>query len=111
MDIYLYHEATTRFDIILRHGLSGRRLGWPLEPDKERPVVGGSLYASLVERYGEAVGGHVFEKMAEDRQGPFAEGAKYDMDKRSVQRKIAKAGGLIPDPMVQLRAALEKKLR
>jgi hypothetical protein len=107
MDIYLYPEAPNRFDIILRFGLSGA-LGWPLEPDSEKPVVAASLYASLVKRYGEVVGGHMFEKMAQDRQGPFAEGAKYDMDKRSVKRKIAKAGGLIPDPLVKLREKIAK---
>jgi len=108
MDIYLYHEATSRFDIILYHGMSGRAWGWPLEPDSEKPVVGGSLYLSLIKQYGDVVGGHMFEKMAEDRQGPFAEGAKYDMDKRSVKRKIAKAGGLMPDPARKLREQIAK---
>ena len=108
IDIYLYPEATNRFDIILRHGLSGRRWGWPLEPGSERPVVGGSLYVSLVGQYGDAVGSHMFEAMAEERKGPFAEGAKYDLDKRSVKRKIAKAGGLLPDPLLKLRQQIAK---
>jgi len=108
MDIYLYPEAINRFDIILRHGLSGRRLGWPLEPDSEKPVVAGSLYLSLVARYGDVVGVHMFEAMYEERKGPFAEDAKYDPDKRSVQRKIRKAGGLLPDPMAKLRERIAK---
>jgi hypothetical protein len=30
------------------------------------------------------------------------------MDKRSVKRKIAKAGGLLPDPLVKLREQIAK---
>ena len=107
IDIYLYGEAPNRFDIILRHGLVRRR-GWPMEPDSEKPVVAGSLYTSLVERYGTTVGTHVFEQMYSERKGPFAEDAKYDPDKRSVARKIRKAGGLIPDPLAQLRGRIAR---
>jgi hypothetical protein len=107
VDIYLYAEAPNRFDVILRFGPSLRR-GWPVEPDSEKPVVAASLYESLVGQYGDVVGGEVFRKMAEERKGPFAEGAKYDLDKRSVKRKIKKAGGLLPDPLVVLRAHIAK---
>jgi len=47
--------------------------------------------------------------MFEERKGPFGEDAKYDPDKRSVARKIAKAGGLIPDPAVKLQAFIAKR--
>ncbi len=108
VDIYLYAEAPNRFDIILRLGLVRGKHGWPVEPDSEKPVVAGSLYESLVGQYGDVVGGVVFEKMAQERKGPFAEGAKYDLDKRSVKRKIRKAGGLLPDPLVNLRRRIAK---
>lgn len=112
VDIYLYPEAGWRFDIILSFGLreETRRKGW-FPPDEEKPVVAGSLYASLVDRYGPTMGLHVFQQMFEERKGPFGEDAKYDPDKRSVARKIKKAGGIMPDPVVLLRAALSKKLR
>jgi len=108
VDIYLYAEAPNRFDIILRHGPSRGKRGWPVEPDSEKPVVAASLYESLVAQYGDVIGGHVFEQMAVERKGPFAEGAKYDLDKRSVKRKIRKAGGLIPDPLAQLRVRITR---
>ena len=38
----------------------------------------------------------------------FRSGAKYDLDKRSVKRKIAKAGGLLPDPLLKLRQQIAK---
>jgi hypothetical protein len=85
IDIYLYPEAPNRFDIILRYGLSRRRKGW-FPPDSEKPVIAGSLYESLVDRYGAVVGEHVFRQMFEERKGPFGEDAKYDPDKRSVAR-------------------------
>jgi len=108
--IYLYPEAANRFDIILRFGLH-RRGGLPglYEPDSEKPAVAGSLYLSLIGQYGTVVGAQVFEKMFEERKGPFGEDAKYDPDKRSVARKIAKAGGLIPDPAVKLQAFIAKR--
>jgi hypothetical protein len=111
-DIWLYREAANRFDIILSRGLrSLRRRGWPLPPDKEEPVVAGSLYLSLTDRYGTTMGTEVFRKMYAERKGPFAEDAKYDPEKPRVARKIEKAGGIIPDPAVQLRRMIEKKLR
>jgi hypothetical protein len=112
VDIYLYPEASFRFDIILSRGLrSTRNWGWPLPPEEEKPVVAGSLYLSLVERYGRTMGLHVFEQMYAERKGPFGEDAKYDPDKPKVARKIAKAGGIMPDPQVKLQTLLTKKLR
>lgn len=114
IDIYAYAKVPRRegvyFDIILRHGVARRRKGW-FPPGSEKPVVAGSLYDSLVERYGKALGTEVFERMYDERKGPFGEGAKYDPAKPKVARKIARAGGLIPDPAVLLQAALAKKVR
>ena len=111
VDIYLYPEASFRFDIILCHGLRVTlNWGWPLPPEKdEKPVVAGSLYASLVERYGRTMGLHVFQQMYEERKGPFGEDAKYDPDRPKVARKIAKAGGIMPDPAAKLQAYLAKR--
>ena len=113
MDIWLYREAANRFDIILSRGLrSVRKWGWPLPPEKEKePVVAGSLFSSLVDRYGPTMGLHVFQQMYAERKGPFQEGAKYDPEKPKVARKIEKAGGLIPDPAAKLRAFIGKKFR
>jgi hypothetical protein len=97
-DIYLYKEAVNRFDIILSKGLRSlrRRLGW-FPPEKERePVVAASLFHSLVDRYGTTMGTEVFQKMYQERKGPFGEDAKYDPDKPKVARKIERAGGVIP---------------
>ncbi len=76
----------------------------------EPPVVAESLYRALVERYGPVVGKVVFEKMYEEHRGPFGAHAKYDPTKRSVAQKIAKAGGIIPDPSARLRAALGRPM-
>jgi hypothetical protein len=96
-DIWLYPPATNPFDIILSHGLRALRgFGWPLPPYKEEPVIAGSLYLSLVDRYGPAMGTQVFQKMYTERKGPFQEGAKYDAEKPSVVRKVQKAGGVLP---------------
>lgn len=97
VDIWLYREAVNRFDIILSRGLRAlRSAGWPLPPYKEDPVIAGSLYLSLVERYGPAMGTQVFQKMWTEHKGPFQEGAKYDATKPSVVRKVEKAGGVLP---------------
>jgi hypothetical protein len=114
IDIYLYPEAGVRFDIILSVGLRsfGRRLGWfPPQEEVAPPVIAGSLFVSLVEQYGALQGLHVFQAMYAERKGPFQEGAKYDPEKPSVARKVAKAGGVIPDPRVRLMAFIGKKLR
>jgi hypothetical protein len=114
IDIYLYPEASGRFDIILSVGLRsfGRRLGWfPPEEEVAPPVIAGSLFVSLVDQYGATMGLHVFQKMYAERKGPFQEGAKYDPEKPSVARKVAKAGGVVPDPKAQLMAFIGKKLR
>lgn len=115
IDIYLYPEASGRFDIILSVGLRsfGRRLGWfpPYSEEKEEPVVAGSLFNSLVDQYGATMGLHVFQQMYAERKGPFQEGAKYDPEKPGVARKVAKAGGVLPDPQAQLMAFIGRKLR
>ena len=111
VNIYLYKRVVEHFDIILSKGLRAlrRHLGWfPPQPEKE-PVVAASLFHSLVDRYGTAMGTEVFQKMYQERKGPFGEDAKYDPDKRSVARKIARAGGIIPDPAVKLRAFIAKR--
>jgi hypothetical protein len=114
IDIYLYPEAGSRFDIILSVGLRsfGRRLGWfPPEEEVAPPVIAGSLFTSLVDQYGATMGLVVFQKMYAERKGPFQEGAKYDPEKPGVARKVAKAGGVLPDPQAQLMAFIGKRLR
>jgi hypothetical protein len=89
--------------------------GWPLQPYVEEghdePPVAGALWASLVEQYGTAKGLRVFQQMYAERKGPFQEGAKYDPEKPSVARKVAKAGGVVPDQEIRMLNLIVKKLR
>jgi hypothetical protein len=114
VDIYLYRVAS-KFDIVLSKGLRAllhNRRGWLVEEKpQEEPVVAGSLFTSLVEQYGSTMGLQVFQKMYAERKGPFQEGAKYDPEKPSVVRKVATAGGVVPNQEVRLLNLLVKKLR
>lgn len=104
-DICLFLPASPEADIILRAPCAdgvARRPRRPLPPylpPEQDPPVARSLFRDLVDRYGTRVGPAVFEAMAAERKGPFAPGAKYDLEKRSVARKVERAGGVIPDPL------------
>jgi hypothetical protein len=117
VDIYLFPEATSPYDIILSFGLRGepivligmssgtgyayahltipvgRRTKAVYIPiPSEEPPVGVSLYDDLVERYGKAEGKRVWGGMLLERKGPFAEGAKYDPDQPEVRKRLVAAG-------------------
>jgi hypothetical protein len=105
-DICLWLPFSPGEDIVLRVpcaeggvGRRPRRALPPYLPPEQAPAVARTLYRDLIERYGTRVGPAVFEAMAQERKGPFAPGAKYDLDKPSVERKVKRAGGLIPDPL------------
>lgn len=106
MDVFLYPEAASRFDIILSHGLrstgvvlpetpwagSGFRRRKKIKVPEDEPPVGVSLHDALVDRYGETRGKEVWSKMLVGRDGPFGEGMKYDPDKKRVAKKLEDAG-------------------
>jgi hypothetical protein len=107
VDIYLYPEAFSRTDIILSNGPRSVAViveapaggaGWRKRrrPDILIPLdvapVAVSLHQSLTDQYGELEGSEVWSKMLVGRQGPFAEGAKYDPKKRRVRKKLRDAG-------------------
>ena len=108
MDIWLYPPAASSTDIILSRGprsvavldpnvsSGGGGGGWRRRkrirvPGDEPPVAVG-LYDALTDRYGQRTGEEVWSKMLVGRQGPFAEGKKYDPDKKRVAKKLENAG-------------------
>ena len=66
---------------------------------KARAEADADLYDSLLERYGPREGPEIFARMAAERTGPFAPGAKYDLADPRVERKVERAGGVLPDPL------------
>lgn len=103
-DIYLYPEAASPFDIILRVGLSADLRDWPLPgpprvsregprlaprmPEHPTPVpmvFAQHLYDDLVLRYGPTHGRRIYFEMEAAMKGPFAPGKEYDASVRPIQ--------------------------
>ena len=101
VDIFLYAPTYPLVDIRLRNTTESGYLpnGRPraffrlFVDDKPKEIVAMSLHESLVERYGEDNGEHVYRRMELEQKGPFAPGAKYAADSAGRMRDFIRTKG------------------